>query len=103
MAANAVRTTMRDGAPPLARSAVVISRLSKARKVRAGNRNGGRLLRSAKDDRGLRRTNVVERTNAVDQQLIERRRVARAHLQHEAVFARDVVNFLDFWDSHERC
>src|SRR4051794_9082607 len=77
------------------RSTVVMSSLARPRGVGAGNRNRGCFFGSAEDDGGLRGPNTIERADAVGEKLIEGGRVTDPHLQHEAVFARDVVDFLN--------
>src|SRR5262245_26323962 len=103
MAANAARTITRDGGATVGArwSTVVISSLGRSPRVGAGDRDLRRLLRGAQDDRRLRRTHALESADAFGEEIVERSGISNADLEHEAVFAGDVVNFLDFGQGHE--
>src|SRR5215218_5113345 len=103
MAANAAPSIRRDGAAgSVARSTVVISSLTRPPDIGASNGNRRCLFGGPQDDGGLRRSDPIEPANAFGEQLVEGRGVPHAHLQHEAVFTGDVVNFLDLWHRDER-
>src|SRR5688572_8979747 len=105
MAANAAAIISLLGAPAAGEapsSTVVISVLSRSSGIGAGDRNRRGLFGGSQDDRRLGGPHAVERTDALSEQIVQRGGVADAHLEHEAVFTRDVVHLLDLGKRHER-
>src|SRR6185503_5726664 len=102
MAAKAAATISGAGAPARFRSTVFISSLTGSTGVSAADRDRRRFLRGAQDDRRLRRVDPIERPNAIGEELVECGGIPNADLQHEAVFARDVVDLLDLGQRDER-
>src|SRR5688500_11639207 len=102
MAAKAAATISGAGAPAAFRSTVFISGLTGTTGVSTADRDRRRFLRSAQDDRRLRRADPIERPDAFGEEIVECGGVTNADLQHEAVFARDVVDLLDLRERDER-